>query len=366
MFSRASLSRRLLCSHKLLLAVAIALVELLWAGPATAATVVNGGFETGTFNGWTVLNQANGSGNWFVYSGTTSPLSASTLPSPPQGTYAATSDQTGPGSHVLYQDVALEPGAAHVLSFILYYNNQNGAFFTPATLDYTVNPNQQYRVDIMRPAASPFSVAPADVLLPVFRTNVGAPASLAPTTLTADLSAFAGMTVRIRFAEVDNQFYFQAGVDAVSIQTTDIECPTGVVPTIVGTAGPDAISGTPGNDIIFGLGGDDRIAGNGGDDIICGGDGNDQIAGGDGNDRLFGGNGADSLSGDTGADTIYGNAGNDRISGGPGADKLFGADGDDQLSDVDGASVDVLAGGAHVNGDSCAADVGDTVLTCNP
>lgn len=346
--------------------VAVVASALALASPAHAATVVNGGFETGNFAGWTVVNQAGGTGNWFVYGGITSPLSAFTIPAPPQGNYGAVTDQFGPGTHVLYQDVALEGGMTHSLSFILYYDNRNGTFHTPSTLGYTAIPNQQYRVDILKPSASPFSVAPADVLLPVFRTNVGDPASLAPTSMGADLTPFGGSTVRIRFAEVDNQFFFQAGVDAVGIQSADIDCPAGLVPTIVGTPAQDAIAAGPGNDVIFGLGGDDLISGGGGNDVICGGAGNDSVAAGDGNDIVYGGPGHDRMSGDAGNDRLFGGLGNDELSGGLGTDRLFGVSGDDTLSGADGAPGDILDGGPHVGGDTCAGDVGDPITTCNP
>jgi hypothetical protein len=199
-----------------ILAVGAGLVGIVPA-VSTAATVANGSFETGDFTGWTVANQAGGSGDWFVYTGTTSPLSGFTIAPAPDGTHAAVTDQFAPGSHVLYQDVALEAGFAHTLSFTLYYENRAGAFATPMTLDFNVFPNQQYRVDILRPSAPVDSVAAGDVLANVFRTDVGDPASLAPTTISFDLSPFAGTTVRIRFAEVDNQGFFQASTDAVAI-----------------------------------------------------------------------------------------------------------------------------------------------------
>jgi hypothetical protein len=201
-------------------AAALAVVlTLAISGVSSAATVVNGGFENGSFAGWTVVDQPGGSGSWFVYSGTFSPFSGSPIAAPPEGTFAATSDQGGPGSHVLYQDIALEAGFSHVLSFDLYYNNQNGVFATPSSLDFTVIPNQQYRVDVLRAGADPFSVAPGDVLGTVFQTRVGDAPTLAPTRITFDLSAFAGTTVRLRFAEVDNQFFFEASVDNVTIQS---------------------------------------------------------------------------------------------------------------------------------------------------
>src|SRR5882672_6963540 len=106
----------------------IALVSLLAAflqpvATAHAAAAVNGGFETGDFTGWTVANPCgNAPGNWFVYSGTTSPLTGAPLSAPPEGTFAATSDQVSRGTHVLYQDIALDPGHSTVLSFSLYYH----------------------------------------------------------------------------------------------------------------------------------------------------------------------------------------------------------------------------------------------------
>jgi hypothetical protein len=90
---------------------------------AGATTVVNGDFETGSLSGWTVYNNNESeAGNWFAYSGTTSPIGLGpALPPPPQGTFAAITAQGGPGTHVLYQDVALEPGYPHVLSLTAYY-----------------------------------------------------------------------------------------------------------------------------------------------------------------------------------------------------------------------------------------------------
>jgi hypothetical protein len=191
----------------------------VWASHANAPSadppgVVNGGFETGTFAGWTTVDQVGGSGSWIVYSGTVTSVSGSFISAPPEGTFAATSDQTGPGSHILYQDLILGPGA-QLLHLFVYYDNQAGFFATPPTLDYNVFPNQQYRIDIMNPAAPVDSVAASDVLADVFHTSEGDPPFLPPTPMEFDLTPFAGTTVRLRFAEVDNQFFFQASTDAV-------------------------------------------------------------------------------------------------------------------------------------------------------
>jgi hypothetical protein len=184
------------------------------------ARVPNGGFETGNFSRWQRANQSGGSGNWFVYSGTTTPLSFSTIAAPPQGNFAATTDQDGPGSHVLYRNIHLAAGKNHILSFFLYYDNSAGEFFARNTLDYTVEPNQQYRVDLLRPHANPFTVNSNAILRTLFRTKSGDPNTLGPQLRTYNISQFAGRTVRLRFAEVDNFGNLYASVDRVRVAST--------------------------------------------------------------------------------------------------------------------------------------------------
>src|SRR5262249_45336898 len=106
-------------------ALAAACLAAVSAAPLAAAApeALNGGFDNGCLGGWTVYNQAGGSGNWFAYNGTISPLSGHLIAPPPEGSFAATTDQTGPGTHILYQDFALEAGSHHSLSFVVYYAN---------------------------------------------------------------------------------------------------------------------------------------------------------------------------------------------------------------------------------------------------
>ena len=73
--------------RRLLLAIlGLGVVAMLSVpGASSAATIVNGGFETGDFTGWTVVNQQpGGQGNWFVYSGTKAPESGNTIAAPPE------------------------------------------------------------------------------------------------------------------------------------------------------------------------------------------------------------------------------------------------------------------------------------------
>lgn len=221
---------------------AVAGMVLLLPGGASAATVVNGDFETGTLGGWT--NVSSFESGWFAYSGTTAPISTmevgpegeeEIIPrqviAPPQGTFAATSDENGPSSHILYQDIALEPGQTHSLSMTVYYNSEAPiAVPSPDTLTVSETmgpeleepPNQQYRVDVMSPSAPIASVNPSDILTTVFRTNTGDPETLLPKTVTADLTPFAGQTVRLRLADVDNEYYMNSGADAISITSVPV------------------------------------------------------------------------------------------------------------------------------------------------
>jgi hypothetical protein len=124
---------------------------------------------------------------------------------------------------VLHQDFVV-PFTISVatLSFDLYVNNHASAFFSPAMLDFaTPTLNQQFRVDIIRAAADPFSVAVGDVLMTVYQTQPGNPLSTPYIRITADLTALLaahpGETLRLRFAEVDNINFLNVGVDNVSL-----------------------------------------------------------------------------------------------------------------------------------------------------
>ena len=179
--------------------------------------VENGDFETGDFTGWTVVQEPLSDGNWFVYSGNLSPLTNSTILPPPDGMFAATTDQLDPSSQVLFQNIDIPTQGTIVCSVVVYYENRAGVFFSPPTLSFMVQENQQARIDIMDPAAPDFDIG-AGVLENLFQTNPGDPFSLGYTTIDFDLTDFAGTTVRFRVAEVDNQDNFQFSIDDVTCE----------------------------------------------------------------------------------------------------------------------------------------------------
>lgn len=203
--------------------VAVFAVAVLTVGAAGAGanTVVNGDFETGTLEGWEQVNLPDSSpeppsGEWIAYSGTENPFEGPSLIAPPQGIYAASSAQSDPGTHILYQDIPIGAGQPY-LSMLVYYRSE-ASFVNPSpdSLSSQGDPNQQYRIEVIDPSAPIDTVDPADILATVFRTETGVPTSSGAQTRAVDLTKFAGQTVRLRLAEVDNQLYFIAGVDSVA------------------------------------------------------------------------------------------------------------------------------------------------------
>jgi hypothetical protein len=184
---------------------------------AQVELIGNGSFETEGFSPW--IFDSQGAGSWFVTNQAMGPVSGRPLQPPSDGSWQAVVDQSGPGRHILYQQFTIPAGHVAVLYLVYWYNNSAGIFSNAGNLDYLGVPNQLMRIDIMDPSA-PIDDTGAGVLDNLFITNPGDPADVTPTTLQADLSTFAGQTIRIRIAEVDNQDYFTVGIDAVSVQAT--------------------------------------------------------------------------------------------------------------------------------------------------
>jgi hypothetical protein len=203
--------------------VVAALALLAAPGVARAQIVTNGDFETGNLSGWQIFNSVPPTGNWFAYSGTASPVNGFPVNAPPQGRYAAVTDQDESGLHILYQDITLPPvGSQHQLSLIVYYTS-DAPIASGGTLSPTSSPNQQFRIDVIRPEAPIDSKRGTDILRTPFATSDGDPMTLAPTQRTTYLplprAPRVGRTMRLRLAEVDNQDFFNASVDAVVVKS---------------------------------------------------------------------------------------------------------------------------------------------------
>ncbi|MEO8812607.1 MAG: PEPxxWA-CTERM sorting domain-containing protein [Caulobacteraceae bacterium] len=179
-----------------------AVAVLSAAGARAGDLIVNGGFETGAFSPWTETDQAGGSGSFFVQQyGQGTPLNG--FPTPTQatgGTFFASTDQGGPGSHTISQDFSATGVGTYMLSFDAYVTDQSGQAPVGVGPDYNTIPNQHSEVDLNG----------VQVYYGAFSPGW--------QTYTFDVSAnvVAGLNT-LSFNEVDNQGFYNQGVDNVSL-----------------------------------------------------------------------------------------------------------------------------------------------------
>lgn len=178
--------------------------------------IVNGGFETGDFTGWTVTNTiiGLGSGGWNINDGTFDPEGDQTPQAPISGVFDAVTSQSASGFHSLFQTFTLD--AAFDSAIFSWsdriYNN----------FDEFSNPDQQWRALIKNSTGGLIST--------VFSTNPGdLPIQNGPNNrsfdLTALLQGYAGQAVSIGFEEQDNILRFSATLDNVSFTTSQNPIP---------------------------------------------------------------------------------------------------------------------------------------------
>jgi hypothetical protein len=137
------------------------------------------------------------------------------------GTYYAVTDQAGPSTFALQQNFTLGSSPLTViLTFSLFANDDSGTpTVNPGGLDHNAVPNQHARVDLVTASALAFDTG-AGVLANFFLGADGGPAPNGYTQYSLDISSLVagGGTFGLRFAETDNQGYFNLGIDDVSIQ----------------------------------------------------------------------------------------------------------------------------------------------------
>ncbi len=201
------------------LARAIPACLLLATGVASAQTelIQNGGFETGDFTAWTVIDVD--SGNFLVLDTDILPLSGFPTVGAAGGTFYAVTDQTGPGVHLLIQPFTVAAGTGSLtLSFDMFVNDWSDVGpIDCGVLDSGGDPCQIARVDVLTGAADPFSTAPGDIVSQIY---LGVDPLADPNPYTAynvDLSALPAGDYQLSFASVDNQYFQNQGVDNVRL-----------------------------------------------------------------------------------------------------------------------------------------------------
>jgi hypothetical protein len=187
---------------------------------ASAVALVNGGFETGDYTGWTLFESSGTPdfGTWGIASdGQTvnygdfvfdffdqidvsqySPGLPHTYTAT-EGNYLALQLQNGPETHRLSQDMTVKTcNTRTILSWDMEYYNWMGEF-VPSYQALSV-----YIRDVNTDA----------ILKTLFQTTAGIdPQSIPMTPFSADISEFAGMTVRLDVEMQVYGFYFDAAFD---------------------------------------------------------------------------------------------------------------------------------------------------------
>jgi hypothetical protein len=193
--------------------------------------ISNGDFENG-LTGWQVITQdgSNGTDFFLATPGDLTPISESpTANNPSGGNHYVVTDQEGAGAIALIQPVNIPPGVtAAALSFQMFVNDQNGMglFVHPLGLDYNAEPNQHARVDVLCENANAFSTNNNAVLQNLYLGVDGTQPPYNYTNYLFDITDIVMVpgTYQLRFAEVDNQWFFNLGIDNVSLiaQVDDI------------------------------------------------------------------------------------------------------------------------------------------------
>jgi hypothetical protein len=207
---------------------ALGTASILISATPVNAVLVNGEFELEDLNGWTQVNQPDGSGRWVLTPGGRAPISRVPIPRPTIGAQYVVTDQAGPGSHVLFQDIVLEANSRHTLSFDWFaQNTAAGGLLNPGTMDYSGAPNQQFRVDLVPTSFSDwFGPSASNGILANILAPVAQPYPVSSfSNLAFDLTPWAGSTVRVAFRAAENRFFFEAGVDNVRLSSTPIPEP---------------------------------------------------------------------------------------------------------------------------------------------
>lgn len=178
--------------------------------------IENGGFETGTTQGWILANVGTGSN--VVHNGTFDPQ-GDEVPMPPlSGSYSIVSAPMSPGSFSIYQDFNIPPNAQ---SAILRWSDRirnfefNGIFSNDPLLLHT------FRVELRN-----FS---GDILAILFSTEPGDLALADWQKRQIDLADFRGQSVRLAFVTYVQLYFFSVHLDNISLQvnmnedvTTDV------------------------------------------------------------------------------------------------------------------------------------------------
>ena len=221
----------------------VAMAALTATAANAANLIVNGGFETGDYTGWTTNVESYSSGNLFIVpnNGGASPLSGHSYQvNAAGGNFFSITDQTGPGAYSLTQSFTLASAEKVTIKFDMFANNDAGQTINNGR-SHLNGANQNATADILVGGAAPFTDLAGDIVAVLYGPGADAGANPNPWTSYSSTLSLAAGTYQIRFAEADNQLYFQQGVDNVSITAASVPEPATWALMLVGFAGLGAV-----------------------------------------------------------------------------------------------------------------------------
>ena len=177
----------------------------LAAFPTAQEFVVNGGFETGDFTGWTVTG--TGTGNWVINNGSLDPAGPSAPLPAIAGDFDAVSIQAGPAVAMLSAPIVVPTAVSSaILSWSDRIRNHASQY---------ADPLQEWRVLVLDSGGS--------LIHEVFSTNPGdALQQPGPNSRSFDLTtlfqSLGGQTVQLSFEQQAQFFLMNATLDDVSLQ----------------------------------------------------------------------------------------------------------------------------------------------------
>ena len=200
-------------------AIVTTAIALAAASPVAAANlIVNGNFEANSYAGWTTGVEPGGNGNVQIeaYDGFAPLSNIGYAPNAAGGSYFSITDQNGPGAYSLTQAFTLATAKTVTIKFDHFANDSTGNPINNGRL-YSAGANQNAIADLLTGTANAFTVAPGDIVASFYGPGADAANALNPwVTYSTTLSLAAG-TYQVRFAQADNQGFFQQGVDNVSV-----------------------------------------------------------------------------------------------------------------------------------------------------
>ena len=220
-----TITQKAAMSLKHIFACAAALTAVASAQAGTVQLISNGNFETGSLTGWTSVGtsseqfKAIGNGASVPYS--THPTQINST----GGNFVAVSDQTGVSGQALLQSFTKTAGAHSLTLEFDWFDNTHAAFNGTA-----INGSQQVgRVDILTASAGAWDVTGGVVqnLLLNAGSATGYGTTIPWQHSSFDLSGLAAGTYQLRFANGQNSFFQEFGVDNVRL-TAEVPEPSSI------------------------------------------------------------------------------------------------------------------------------------------